>query len=80
MKLTNVEKQRAFKARMLERGSYRVNVWIPRDATRRITPDIFFKELEELCEGFSKTQRSALFEKLLAFAQSELNKEAKRQR
>jgi hypothetical protein len=73
--------QKEFKARMYAKGMRQVLVWVPvENGKRKVSYDVFIEKLDGLTEGWTQIRQSALFEKLLAFADMEAKKEAKRER
>ena len=73
MALTNTEKQRRFKQRMLEAGYIQKQIWIRRDPEKRLSKiDMrsFAKRMEKLTAGWGDEDLSSLLTLLVKIAEA----------
>jgi hypothetical protein len=74
--MSNVEKQRAFRKRMAEKGYTQQQVWVLKKDLdeKKITPEEFRKRLAELTSGFGQVsppeKRGKLFAETLALVKA----------
>jgi hypothetical protein len=65
--MTNVEKQREYKARLYVAGYKQVQLWVPRDGDKRpvkMDRKAFMHKVDELTAGWKKRELSGLFVEL----------------
>jgi hypothetical protein len=71
--LSNAERQRAFKQRMLEKGYRRKQVWVLGEDVKKnvkMSKEAFLRKLDELTAGFSDTKLSKIYRDIIALVKS----------
>jgi phosphoribosylaminoimidazole-succinocarboxamide synthase len=71
--LSNVEKQRAFRKRMSEKGYQRKQIWVLRDAAPKnvkMDKETFRRKLDELTVSFGGAKLTKLYAEVIAFVKS----------
>jgi hypothetical protein len=71
--LSNVERQRAFRKRMVEKGYICKNIWVLRDDLKRnvkLTKEIFLRKLDELTVSFSAAKLTKVYTEIITLIKS----------